>query len=257
MQNLDKYTAEFRALSLEALDAMKLLERYDTKYLVPTDVLPEFLSRLVANYSILEIAGSREFEYFNEYFDTSDFRFYSNHHNGKINRLKIRYRRYVETGVAFMEVKKKIKQETKKYRIPHSFDSFEFDAAATNFVGEKAGINSVELVPKLQIIYRRITLLNPKSGDKITIDRDLRFDNGENKYVLSHLAIIEVKTKKSSEAIRNAGSATQVLREMMISRTDLSKYCIGLVLTKSKVKYNRFKRKILLINRLVDSHDEL
>ena len=68
---------------------------------------------------------------------------------------------------------------------------------------------------------------------------------------------IEVKTKKSSEAIRNADSATQVLREMKISRTDLSKYCIGLVLTKSKVKYNRFKRKILLINRLVDSHDEL
>lgn len=250
--NIDQLLDKFRSASLADLEKLALLDRYDTKYIVPVSLLLEILPRFLEDYSILEIDGKRDFEYFNQYFDTPSYAFYTAHHNGKRNRMKIRYRNYKDTGMAFLEIKRKINNETQKDRIKYSTLSFDFNSVAESFINKTNEVNADELVPKLQVSYRRITLMNPNTKDKITIDRNLYFKNTVHDYQLDEVALIEVKTKKQSQM----AFPIQLLKEMMIRNTNVSKYCLGLVLTRSNVKYNRFKKNILTINNLTKDNND-
>ena len=245
--NIKQIISKFRPASLKELENLSLLERFDTKYIIPIDLLDEILTKFLECYFILEIDGIREFEYFNQYFDTASYLFYTNHHNGKLNRMKIRYRNYKDTGAAFLEIKRNINNETKKERIPYSNDSYALNSEAVELINSTNEVLSKDLLPKLQVSYRRITLLNPITKDKITIDRNLYFKNTIHDYTLNEVALIEVKTKKQSQM----PFPIKVLKDMMIRSTSVSKYCLGLVLTRSEVKYNRFKKNVLLINNIL------
>lgn len=250
--NIDRLLEKFRSASLADLEKLSLLDRYDTKYIVPLSLLLEVLPKFLDDYSILEIDDKRDFRYFNQYFDTSVYAFYTAHHNGKRNRMKIRYRNYKDSGMAFLEIKRKINNKTEKERIKYSAHSFEFDSAAESFINKTDEVNANELMPKLQVSYRRITLLNPITKDKITIDRNLYFKNTVHDYLLDEVALIEVKTKKQSQI----AYPIQLLKDMMIRHTNVSKYCLGLVLTRSNVKYNRFKKNILTINNIIRNNND-
>ena len=41
-----------------------------------------------------------------------------------------------------------------------------------------------------------------------------------------------------------------MLNEFRIKKISFSKYCMGIVLTNANVKYNRFKSKCMVINKL-------
>lgn len=250
--NIDQLLGEFQSASLADLEMLSLLDRYDTKYIVPVSLLGVVLERLLENYLILEIDGKREFEYFNQYFDTASYMFYTAHHNGKTNRIKIRYRNYKDSGMAFLEIKRKINNETKKERIKYSDSSYDFDSIAKDFINKTDEVNANELMPKLQVSYRRITLLNPITQDKITIDSNLYFKNTVHDYSLNDVALIEVKTKKQSQL----AYPIKLLKGMLIRHTNVSKYCLGLVLTRSNVKYNRFKQNILTINNIIRNNND-
>lgn len=250
--NFDQLLANFQSASLADLEKLSLLERYDTKYIIPISLLESVLQKFLVEYLVLEIDGKREFEYFNQYFDTASYMFYTAHHNGKTNRMKIRYRNYKDSGVAFIEIKRKINNETKKERIKYSDSSYDFDSIAKDFINKTDEVNANELMPKLQVSYRRITLLNPITKDKITIDRNLYFKNTVHDYSLNEVALIEIKTKKQSQM----AYPIRLLKEMMIRHTNVSKYCLGLVLTRSNVKYNRFKKNILTINNIIRNNND-
>jgi hypothetical protein len=97
----------FRALTLNELDKVKLLNRKDTKYVFTQSQLPSILEQLIPSYKILEIENERVFIYDTIYFDTHDFKFYTQHHNGNKKRYKIRSRTYQNTGQSFFEIKVK------------------------------------------------------------------------------------------------------------------------------------------------------
>ena len=61
---------------------------------------------LSVSYKVLEIDMIRSFPYHTTYLDTPDFLFYTQQLRGKLNRHKIRYRRYESTGISFLEIKK-------------------------------------------------------------------------------------------------------------------------------------------------------
>ena len=109
----------FSVTSLKELNEMALDNRVDSKFVLPTKILSDILEYLSNNYSILTVADENLFTYENTYFDTPDRFFYHSHHNGKLNRLKLRFRRYKESNLCVLETKLKTnKSRTIKQRIP-------------------------------------------------------------------------------------------------------------------------------------------
>jgi hypothetical protein len=244
----DNLLNSFETASLDELDSLELLDRFDIKYMIPNSLLCPVISKFLESYKILEINGIRTFQYFNQYFDTKEYFFYNQHHNGKINRAKVRYRCYKDTGSSFFEIKRKCNNETLKDRIEYNSEYSTIDSSAKQLIDGNLSINSKDLLPKLQVSYERITLINPDTADKITIDSDIYFKNTLNDYKLEGISIIEIKTKK----INHLSFPIKTLKDMYIRPIyKLSKYCIGLVLTDCKIKYNVFKSKLLIINNIM------
>ena len=105
MISIDQQISAFEPISLKEMDRVKLMNRKDTKFIFNEEKLPELLEALKDNYNILEISNKRESLYKTMYFDTDDFKFYTQHHNGKLNRHKVRYRQYADVDTTYLEVK--------------------------------------------------------------------------------------------------------------------------------------------------------
>ena len=100
--------SSFDSISLNEMDEVKLMNRTDTKFIFEYSLLQKVLNEIKDHYYVLNIDGVRLNAYRSLYFDTDDFKFYFDHHNGKKSRIKVRYREYMDSGLCFLEVKKKI-----------------------------------------------------------------------------------------------------------------------------------------------------
>ena len=95
----------FNSIQLDELANVRLMSRIDTKYVFNVSRLPGILDEVTAGYVMLEIDGEKEQAYETIYYDSSAYDMYTNHHNGKLNRYKVRVRKYVSTQQKFLEVK--------------------------------------------------------------------------------------------------------------------------------------------------------
>ena len=98
-------TVGYDLIGLEEMDKVCLMNRIDTKFWFHRRSLAEMFHSIQPNYFILSINGITELPYLTEYFDTLSDSMYIAHHNGKLNRYKIRRRSYVSSGISFLEVK--------------------------------------------------------------------------------------------------------------------------------------------------------
>lgn len=103
------FLKSMKSISLAEMDSVALLNRIDNKYVLNEEQLALIVDSIAENYFVLEIDGHRVFTYENNYFDTKDLRFYYDHHNGYVNRIKVRSRKYLETNSSFFEIKKRKK----------------------------------------------------------------------------------------------------------------------------------------------------
>ncbi len=117
LENFTSRLAALKPVSIAEIENVALLNRVDRKFVLTEDELESIIPCLIDHYYILEINDIRIFSYENNYFDTPDLQFFRDHHNGYVNRIKVRTRKYVETGMCFFEIKKKEKVErTNKHR---------------------------------------------------------------------------------------------------------------------------------------------
>ena len=115
---------KFSPISLKEMDNVSLLKRVDTKFLTTEKKLVEILTLISSEYNVLDIENKRLMKYSTLYFDSNDKILYKHHHNKKGNRHKIRMRKYVDSNICFLEVKKKNNTGfTNKFRCP--IDNFE------------------------------------------------------------------------------------------------------------------------------------
>ena len=237
----------FAPIGLEEMDAVKLMKRVDTKFMVSMPVVLDWLTSIAPHYRVLDINGVQIQTYNTRYFDTPDFVFYLMHHNGKANRFKVRKRAYFESAISFLEVKKKDqKKVTHKERIPTA--SKAFDLLPTEEVAfiEKTIGKPLELIPVIDTNFRRITLASEVFQERITIDLDLTFSMTGKEKKPHGVVIIELKQPKF-----NAHSpAFSELRKLGVRKTRLSKYCIGMAMCKPELKHNAFKAKLRAIEKL-------
>jgi hypothetical protein len=238
----------FAPISLDAMSGVKLMNRTDTKFVTDQNHLRMLLQMAQGDYYVQEIDGQRNLEYDTTYFDTTAFDMYNQHQWNHTNRQKIRFRTYCISGLQFMEVKTKNNHgRTKKKRMEVS-DMNVNDQAKSDFLGKHLRYGVETLQPALNNHFSRITLVNRAKTERLTIDSALRFKNlvsGQQKD-MGQLVIIELKRDGLVYS-----PVLEMLRQLRIHPHGFSKYCMGSALTNPQLSVNRFKRKLIEINKIV------
>ncbi|HZG00160.1 MAG TPA: polyphosphate polymerase domain-containing protein [Chitinophagales bacterium] len=238
----------FDSISLKEMDAVELMNRFDTKYVFPVSGLNGLLQNLQPHFRVLEVKGVRRCAYENRYFDTPDRRFFLEHHNGKANRLKIRFRKYVDSDASFFEIKcktnkgKTIKERVSCTGIPDAIDPM-FNEMLFHFMARDT---AARLVPTLDNAFTRTTLVGNDLTNRLTIDTGVTFRHNDGSADIRHLVIVELKQEGAnvSPLMRDAFHQAGMLP------VSVSKYAIGTALLFPHLKQNNFKHKLHFIHKL-------
>lgn len=248
--------AEYHAHGLEDLERAELMNRVDSKFLVPKVILPEILQALSHEFTALQIGENRIFNYESVYFDTLDYQFYFLHHGGKLNRHKVRLRRYVDSGVQFLEVKfKNNKKRTIKSRIQTEYTKINDLQAYSEFLDTLGVPDIPHLRPVLQNGYQRIQLASEQRGERLTIDLNLSNQSLYDGDECSHLHDLVIIELKQSKVDRNS-PFYKLARKHNLRPSSFSKYCMGVTFTQgsNELKHNRFKPIIKRLDNLKNTY---
>ncbi len=227
------------------MDAVKLLNRTDTKFVIPKNLFVRILPLLKENYTVLEIKNKRVAQYKTLYFDTDDFDFYTQHHNGWPNRYKVRMRKYIDSGLCYLEIKNKKKGRTVKNRIKIAEFEEEMSDVSLQFV-EDFIPNDIILIKKLWNSFDRITLVNKTDTERLTLDIGLSFQWNKKSHSLENTIIGEVKQEK----VNRNSPFMKLIKENGVRPIRVSKYCLGAKLLYPELKNNRFKQKHIHIHKI-------
>jgi len=213
-------------------------------------ILPEVLSVLQNKYDALAINGKNYARYETIYFDTPDYEMYTKHHNGKLNRYKVRFRNYVDSGLTYFEIKfKSNKGRTVKSRIKMDNKNLSIGGNAQKLLEDKTIYIASSLVPAIQVNYNRITLVNKNMAERLTIDFGMNFTRGDQHIDLPNLIICEVKQERSGKS-----PFISIMRKKRIKCGSMSKYCLGIASMVNNVKINNFKSKVRYVNKILSSY---
>jgi hypothetical protein len=240
----------FAPIDLAEMDAVALQNRTDTKFLLTRGQLATALAALTDQYRVLEIDGVRLSPYETLYFDTPGFALYHQHHAGKANRLKVRARRYLVTGQAFFEVKRKTnKERTVKQRVPTAH--LATSAAPAAELLAVTPLDPTTLAPRLWNRFSRLTLVATDRAERLTIDVGLRFAADGRQLALPGVAVAEVK----QAGVGRDGGFLAAMHAAHIAPLGFSKYCIGAALLFPELKHNRFKPRLRRLAQLMETND--
>ena len=249
--SLHKALSAFSPITLEEMEAVKLMNRVDTKFVASLSQLEAVLRLAQSDYYVQEIDGKRITHYDTLYYDTPDLAMYTRHHDRRMVRQKVRIRTYLDSdGLTFLEIKNKNnKGKTKKKRITVSDQqalSHPTDEVS-EFMTKRCWYDWPELLPELRTDFSRITLVNKAKTERLTIDLHLVWSNlqtGIDK-TYANLVIIELKRDGNSPS-----PMLGIMQTLRIKPMKISKYCVGTALTNDAVKRNRFKAKIRKIEKI-------
>lgn len=247
--NLANVVSLFDAITLDEMGDIQLMNRIDTKYVVPISSLCLLLQAAVPHYFILEMAGERQLPYHTVYLDTANKDMYHAHHGGKTARQKIRIRTYESSCQTFLEVKDKDNHgRTDKKRIAVAGEESWQTEESLRFLVRHACYPCLHLLPQIENHFFRITLVNRSMTERLTIDTRLCFHNLQNgvQVQMPQLAIVELKRSR-----RASSPMCGMMRQLRIQPTGFSKYCMGCAMTDTMLKQNRLKPKIHYVMKVI------
>ena len=229
------------------MDSVKLMDRTDTKFLFRIEQLSSILEEIKSDYRVLDVNGARASKYETLYFDTENHDLYLRHQCGKMNRYKVRQRKYVESNLHFFEVKfKNNRGRTVKERVKRKEFEFIIRGKAEKLLKEISPLKPETLKPALWVNYTRITFVNKFSKERLTLDINLEYKKGDDRKLLDKLVIAEVKQEKSSPS-----RFIRVVRSKAIREGGISKYCFGVIYMNEGIRKNNFKPKLIKLNKLL------
>ena len=246
MTDLTSSLLNFAPISLEEMDRVKLLDRIDTKYIIQLDLVEEYLSALHDQYRVLAIDGILMHPYETLYYDTPDYLLYRMHHSGRQNRYKIRFRKYVNSDLAFFEIKSKTNtHRTIKKRIPVERILETLNDPLNKFITSHTPGAFRKYVPILRVFFNRITLVNNLANERLTIDTDIRYTSNGLEKIIERMVIVEVKQEMH---------CISPFQQLMLGKRQhgnfISKYCLGVVCMNNDIKQNRFKQNLNTLHKL-------
>ena len=244
----------FAPITLAEMEGVKLLNRIDTKYLTDLETLGKVLvDAAAAGYRLLVADGARISPYNSVYYDTPGLRMFLDHHNRRLVRQKVRTRVYVNSGKAYLEIKRKNNHgRTKKKRIGiEEYEMMEFagNPAACAYLAKHSWFTIGDIRPVLSTAFERITLVNPARTERLTIDTRLHFRNYRTGKRTSLEDAVIIELKQEGHAI---SQMKDILLRNRVKPVRISKYCIAETLTDPSVKSNRFKVKVRTIEKTIN-----
>ena len=234
------------AVDLPTLDAgAALLTRVDRKYVVPLATFERLVGALGAEWSVLEIDGSRLFGYSSVYFDTPDLLTYRAHLQGRRRRYKVRVRRYVDSDDCMLEVKRKAQRgRTVKERQPHpTWLSSDLGDDGRRFVLDRLRMHGdppvSTFLPVVATSNRRTTLTSLTDAARLTVDTDLTCGwGGATTALRAGHVVLESKVEG------HASIVDRLLRALGERPAAISKYCLGVASLDLGVPTNPWRRTL-------------
>jgi hypothetical protein len=240
----------FEPTTLADMAGVALLDRVDTKYMMPASVLPDVLDRLCADYRVLDIDGNRLAQYCTQYFDTADLHMYHAHHNGRTPRYKVRVRSY-GGAEKFLELKVKTnKERTRKLRVPLAPHTAPLEQLEQQGWLNSARFNTQDLDEAVTIEYTRITLVGRSTRERITLDSALTVRRGARARTFPDVVIAEAKQDRKERSV-----FPSVMRGLQLRPGALSKYCLAIAALEPAAKTNLFRRTLQRLEALSANGD--
>ncbi len=248
LKELKHTCGSFKSISLEEMDCVKFMRRVDTKFVLSEDQFWDLFPKLSEEYRILEVNNHRVSEYDSMYFDSPSFHFYKDHHRKKLNRMKIRIRKYKSNQLSFLEVKKKVKGRTYKSRIKSDTWNSELTERDKEFLSDYYREYN-DLVPSLTNNFVRVTLVNKNMTERLTIDFNVNYRVGSAKLGIPNLVICELKQQN----LNRYSPFYSRMKNKQIRPLRISKYCLGIMklYSEDQVRSNRFKERTLKLNKII------
>lgn len=228
----------FEVVPLSSVIMSQFRSRTILKYLIRHESIQELLSSCKSRYKLLDRDGEVQSSVSLQYFDNPELSFFNDHVNGKLRRLKVRIKKWKNTGNQYWEIcLRKTNGRIIRKKFPVNGENP--DDAFVTTLSKYTPVNPESLTKVLLAGFTRISLLDIDKTERITIDTNLVFatpDNPEDIIEMNGLAIVEVRKKRSSESFVAA-----FLESNHIHKTGISKYCLGIALTNPKAKINNYK----------------
>ncbi len=252
-------TNRFAPTSLAEMKQAALLKRTDTKFVMSIRQLYQALDKMSDRYRVLDIDGKRLHRYQTLYFDTEHFALYRRHHSGGLNRHKLRYRKYVDSGLCYLEVKFKTnKRRTTKSRMRAADFATSFDARESAFIHQHFPVDPQDTTPTMWNDFWRMTLVSKFRTERLTIDLCVNVHCHDHSLAWPGVVIAEVKQPKLSLG----SDFVQVMKALGVQHRGFSKYCMGVsMLYPGRVPGNNFKPNLMLVSKLTagggENHERL
>jgi hypothetical protein len=246
MSTIDEAAGLFDPITLEEMDSVELLNRIDTKFVFPLEQLHQIMGMIADKYNILEVSGVRLNHYRSLYFDTPDHLLYLAHQRGKMNRNKVRYREYSDSGKTYFEVKfKNNKGRTVKNRIKREEISSSLEGRPKLLLDRYTTLSPENLQPALDVTFTRMTFVDKEKTERVTMDLDLHFSYNGHEKDFSGLVIAELKQDRAC-----GSKLLALMHKLHIRECRVSKYCLGIASLNPDIKQNNFKTKLNLLNKI-------
>jgi hypothetical protein len=245
--------ADLDPAALAELETVSLLNRVDTKFLLPVSQLDALLPDLARTYRVLDVDGRRLHQYRTLYFDTPGFDLYRRHHAGQAVRYKVRSRAYVDSGLAYFEIKAKNERgRTSKHRVSTETLLTELTPAAEALLAEHAPAGERPVEPKLRNDFLRITLVGKACAERVTLDLGIQFECDGRTAILPGAVIAELK----QSGVDEQSPFMRLMHAAGRAPTSVSKYCIGVALLVRGVEHDAFESKLRAFEQLARGEAE-
>jgi hypothetical protein len=241
---------EIRVIQYDEWKSAPVKKPHSTKYILHVKTLERLFVRAGSEYLLLKQTEESPSDIGLVYFDTADLRFFRDHIHGKLERCKVRNRIWLGQNKQMLEIwKRSNKGKMKKFKLPMSIDNGEMPDDTGDHFQLYTGKTAKQLLATVYIGFKRIVLVSPDFTEKITIDRNISFipafKLGKPLY-LKGLAMVEIRKPESG--------LTSFESELKVSgaiKLNVSKYCLGVVMTHPEIKTNSYKPVLLNIAKII------
>ena len=248
--HIEELLTKLQPITLEEMSSIRLMNRTDTKFVTSKDNLARLLELAQGKYYAQFTDGSKIANYMTTYWDTDDYRFYMEHHNGRAPRQKVRVRTYMDSDITFLEIKTKNNHgRTKKKRVEVPGQQITGEGGNEEFLQEKVHLGLADIHPTVRNHFHRITLVNYGKTELLTIDYDVCFHNFETEQDADVGPLVIIELKRDGNVY---SPVLDILRTLRIKPSGFSKYCIGSVMTNKGLKQNLFKQKLVKLRKLAN-----
>ena len=248
LDTLASMTTAFPKADVELLTSRSLQKRLDQKYIFPSDKMSTLLEILQDDFQIVPTSNHHVAEYQTQYFDTTEYTFFTSHLRGQRPRYKVRFRRYPDRNLCMLEYKKKNAADlTLKTSLEVPYGTNSLSEHLSFF--DTLPVDGESLSPSLSNTFHRITLLHKTLEERVTIDFNINFNAKGKDFSLDNCIIIERKRHPTSR-----GSVVpSLLRNVRAYPLSISKYCIGGYRLFSTQKNTLYRTKSRLLRKIL--HD--